>query len=44
MMIYLILLEIPGINMRNIYPKGSKGVINRKITYFMVVYEGQGKI
>ena len=43
-MIYLILFEIPCINMRNIYPKGSKGVINRKITYFMVVYEGQGKI
>jgi hypothetical protein len=30
--------------MRNIYPKGSKGVVNRKKTYFMVVYEGQGKI
>jgi len=30
--------------MRNIYSKGSKEVSNRKITYFMVVYEGQGKI
>jgi len=30
--------------MRNIYKKGSKVVVNRKKTYFMVVYEGQGKI
>jgi hypothetical protein len=30
--------------MRNIYPKGLKGVNNRKKMYFMVVYEGQDKI
>jgi len=38
------LVEIYCISSRDIYPKVSKEVIDRKISYFMVVYEGQSKI